>query len=404
MMRCRLGAAVLLQLLLALLAAPAGAAPAVAAGDCSPEAIEAARAKLQVEAGAPAEIDEDTELAPPLRRAVATTYRGLAERCPENAPSLLFQAFLVLDRAEVPAAERLAAAEAVSAIYAARRGTLVSAWPATVMVAQKLVEQRLDPARTLAILEASRQDFAVFLQKEASEPGGARSARGRQTEALLPILEARLRVRLGEKEKARTQLAAGYALVAAGKSPSAGLLTRHYAAARAEILAASPGAEVPPELEIAEPREAGKFEAADFALEGFPFEDPQGRWWKLEDVAGKTWLVNLWATWCTPCIAELPHIQKLHQELAGRGDVGVLTLNFDSDPKRVAPFLAKGGYTFPVLLTEKKLDRATDDGIPQNWLLDRGGRIRRRAIGYDPEKVDELLSQIRTELQQLAAQ
>lgn len=50
----------------------------------------------------------------------------------------------------------------------------------------------------------------------------------------------------------------------------------------------------------------------------------------MRDLRGKVTLVTTWATWCGPCRAELPYIQKLHQAFAGRNDRLILTINIDS--------------------------------------------------------------------------
>ncbi len=156
------------------------------------------------------------------------------------------------------------------------------------------------------------------------------------------------------------------------------------------LLSAFPGAAAAP-----------VFETVEIPFDGLPLADLAGKPFEIKDLSGKTWLVNLWATWCGPCMAELPHIQKLHQELEGRPDVGVLTLNFDTQVKRVQPFLDKKGYTFPVLLAGEKLKALADAGIPQNWLVDASGKIRRKATGFDPTHPEIFVGEVKAGLEQL---
>jgi thiol-disulfide isomerase/thioredoxin len=143
------------------------------------------------------------------------------------------------------------------------------------------------------------------------------------------------------------------------------------------------------------------FETIERDFEGLPLADLAGKTWKVEDLSGKTWLVNLWATWCGPCMAELPHIEKLHQELEGRGDAGVLTLNFDKQVGRVQPFMQRKGYTFPVLLAAAALDKYVKEGIPQNWLVDAKAKVRRKATGFDATHPERFVTEVKAGLEQL---
>lgn len=77
---------------------------------------------------------------------------------------------------------------------------------------------------------------------------------------------------------------------------------------------------------------------------------------------GKIYVVNFWATWCKPCVQELPYFEKLHRSSEEDNiEVILVTLDFGKDlEKRVLPFLKKGGYTSKVVLL--------DDGKPNKWI------------------------------------
>jgi len=75
----------------------------------------------------------------------------------------------------------------------------------------------------------------------------------------------------------------------------------------------------------------------------FQIKDPSGKELNLASLKGKPVLINLWATWCAPCVAELP---QLNQLAAGNPGIKVLTVNQDMDKlERVAPFLVQKGGT-----------------------------------------------------------
>jgi thiol-disulfide isomerase/thioredoxin len=111
--------------------------------------------------------------------------------------------------------------------------------------------------------------------------------------------------------------------------------------------------------------------------------DQNGKTWALRDIQGKTTLMNVWATWCGPCRAELPYLQKLHEKLKDRQDVQVITFNIDENIALIEPFLKENKYTFPVLLAKSFMDGfARSSGVPANWIADRAASIRFEAEGF----------------------
>lgn len=106
-----------------------------------------------------------------------------------------------------------------------------------------------------------------------------------------------------------------------------------------------------------------------------------GTSFKLESKKGTVVLVNLWATWCGPCIKEMPELVALHSELNPRG-FEVLGLNVDDEEKGLVEGFAKEqnlnyplGWTAEGQLNQLvKISRRT--GIPQSFLIDRNGRLR----------------------------
>jgi len=127
----------------------------------------------------------------------------------------------------------------------------------------------------------------------------------------------------------------------------------------------------------------GRWEKPKKEIPAFELADLSGKTWKLKTLEGKTLLINLWATWCGPCNAELPHFQKLYDKLKDRPDFQILTFNIDEDLGLVEPFMKEKGYTFPVLpafgLTVNLLDGFA---IPQNWVVDPAGVWRWTQLGF----------------------
>ena len=104
--------------------------------------------------------------------------------------------------------------------------------------------------------------------------------------------------------------------------------------------------------------------------------------WRLADQRGKVVLVNFWATWCPPCLEEMPAMERLWRRHRAE-DFVLVAVSVDTDPKVVPPFVSQRGLTFPIALdstmeiTEKYGVRA----LPSSFLVDREGNLAAIAIG-----------------------
>ena len=90
-----------------------------------------------------------------------------------------------------------------------------------------------------------------------------------------------------------------------------------------------------------------------FLAPDFELKTPAGETVRLSDLRGQAVLVNLWATWCPPCRAEMESIEKVYQEYKDRG-FAVLAVNmtYQDDSMAIMPFVKKQKLTFPILLDE----------------------------------------------------
>jgi cytochrome c biogenesis protein CcmG, thiol:disulfide interchange protein DsbE len=98
---------------------------------------------------------------------------------------------------------------------------------------------------------------------------------------------------------------------------------------------------------------------------------------RLSDLRGQVVLVNLWATWCPPCRAEMPMIQAAYEQYRAQGFT-VLAVNLREDPRVVAAYMEQGGLTFPALLDR---DGAVSNAyqsqvLPSSFFIDRAGVVR----------------------------
>lgn len=105
---------------------------------------------------------------------------------------------------------------------------------------------------------------------------------------------------------------------------------------------------------------------------------------RLSDLRGQAVLVNLWATWCPPCRAEMRAIEKVYNEYKEGGFI-VLAINmtYQDDSSAVIPFVAEHGLTFPILLdTSGETARAYQlRSLPSSFFITREGIIHEVVIG-----------------------
>jgi len=128
--------------------------------------------------------------------------------------------------------------------------------------------------------------------------------------------------------------------------------------------------------------ENASWDSKNTLLPQFDLTDLDGRKWSLDDLKGKVAFINLWATWCGPCRAELPYVQKLRDQLKDRKDVLVLTLNIDEEVGMVQPFMKENKYTFPVILGHEYADGQGVNSIPRNWVVSFDGKVMFEGIGF----------------------
>jgi cytochrome c biogenesis protein CcmG, thiol:disulfide interchange protein DsbE len=163
------------------------------------------------------------------------------------------------------------------------------------------------------------------------------------------------------------------------------LLTRHWTVFSAIMLAffavwtAGTAAIARPVIkdEAQEPRPG--FFAPDFEL-----LTPEGSSIRLSDLRGRPVILNLWASWCPPCKAEMPALENVHQqyEVDGLVVLGV-NMTYQDSAQSAIQFLSDGGLTFPVVMdTDGSVGRRYQmRALPTTFFIDRNGKIHSLEIG-----------------------
>lgn len=122
--------------------------------------------------------------------------------------------------------------------------------------------------------------------------------------------------------------------------------------------------------------ESGRPPAGDFVLGSTNGED-----YRLNDLRGQWVLVSFWATWCAPCLEEMPTLERLYQAMAGEG-LEILAVHAGPGGDKVGAFLEQAPVTFPILLDEDLSHGGWQVmALPTAVLVDPAGRRVYRAVG-----------------------
>jgi peroxiredoxin len=118
------------------------------------------------------------------------------------------------------------------------------------------------------------------------------------------------------------------------------------------------------------------------AAEDFTLPTLNGGTFRLADQRGKVVLVNFWATWCPPCLEEMPAMERLWRKHKDAGFM-LVAVSVDTDPTKVAPFVTEHRLTFPIAL-DTKMSVAEKYGVralPSSFILGKEGGLVALALG-----------------------
>src|SRR5690606_18174257 len=124
-------------------------------------------------------------------------------------------------------------------------------------------------------------------------------------------------------------------------------------------------------------------------------QDLEGNAFNFKDAQGKVILLNFWATWCPPCIAEMPSMQALYNDF---GDQVVFVFVSQEPKEKIQGFLEKHNYNFPVYqAVSTPPSTFSYKSIPQSYLIDKAGTIvidKNGAANWNSDSVRQTLTSL----------
>jgi len=133
------------------------------------------------------------------------------------------------------------------------------------------------------------------------------------------------------------------------------------------------------------------------ALQNYNWQlrDLQGQSLNFSGFKGKTIIINFWATWCPPCVAEMPSFQKLFDDY---GDQVVFLFVANDESDRVVSFIDDKNYKLPVYFQETQVpDEMNSNSLPTTYIVDASGHIVASKVGaadWNSAKVRKLLDRL----------
>jgi thiol-disulfide isomerase/thioredoxin len=103
----------------------------------------------------------------------------------------------------------------------------------------------------------------------------------------------------------------------------------------------------------------------------------------LADYRGKVVLLNFWATWCTPCLAEVQHFAQWQRRYGGQRGLQVVGVSMDDEEPPVRAVYQRYGLNYPVVMGDERLGELYGGvlGLPVTLLIDETGKIRFKHVG-----------------------
>ncbi len=129
------------------------------------------------------------------------------------------------------------------------------------------------------------------------------------------------------------------------------------------------------------------------------FKNEQGEIVTLSSLKGKIVFINFWATWCPPCVGEMPSINKLYEKHRNNKDVVFIMIDVDANLQKASSFMQQRKYNMPLYEMASGVNEQLFSGVlPTTFVLDKKGRISFKGEGaanYNSKKFVNFMEELR---------
>ena len=153
-------------------------------------------------------------------------------------------------------------------------------------------------------------------------------------------------------------------------------------------------------VRVSKPEEYVSYTKVGQSVPAFSVTDLEGKEFSTVGAKGKVVLLNLWATWCPPCVIEMPRLEKEIWKKYQGPDFEIIAIAREQTDKEIAEYRTKNKYTFPMAPDPKRAvyGKFANAGIPRNYVINRDGKILYQSFGYAPEDFQKMKSILEKEL------
>ncbi|MCY1635808.1 TlpA family protein disulfide reductase [Marinifilum sp. D737] len=120
----------------------------------------------------------------------------------------------------------------------------------------------------------------------------------------------------------------------------------------------------------------------------------------IKDLKGKVVLINFFATWCGPCMKELPEVQKQLWPKFKDENFTLISIGREHTKDQLTKWNQKKGFTFPIAPDPKRevYSKFASQYIPRNFIVDKTGKIIWQGVGFDQKEMDQMIKTIQENL------
>ncbi|MGH9366962.1 MAG: TlpA family protein disulfide reductase [Thermoanaerobaculia bacterium] len=135
------------------------------------------------------------------------------------------------------------------------------------------------------------------------------------------------------------------------------------------------------------------------AAPSLPIADRSGKTTDLSKRKGKLLIIHFWATWCPPCVEEVPALSRFWEQYRGRDDIELFAISVDKDWKTIDQFTAKNPNSLPFYIDPEAATamRFGTAQYPETYIVNRSGRVLERvpgAVSWDDPEVRKRIEQL----------